>query len=290
MSDTIACIQSLIKSAEHSECSLVVLVVDNSGDFPDQYDGPVTVLKTGFNVGLAGAWYIAQYHHIAQASDYLIFLNNDTQADLAFFDGISKGVQKWGGQCAFGPRIHFSSDPQKIWSRGGRIKRFSASVVHAGEGVPVSKVETGDFETGHLSGCCMIINTESMNDIGGADTNFFFRGEEWDINYRLAQRGVKLVILDEVRLFHHVNGSHDRFDLKMLYLAYRSKMLFAKKIQPFWYFPVWLGLSYFYIIFVAANKFAKLSGRDALDIKPVLLKAFKDGLARDKIRIEDYER
>lgn len=290
VSVTLACIQSLKVSALQANCDLSIIVVDNSGEFPVGVDSSVTVLKTGQNIGLAGAWYIGQYNLVAQSSDYLVFLNNDTHTDVDFFSEVVRGINKWGSKCAFGPRILFASEPNKIWSRGGSISKYSASVKHSGEGVSATDVQIVDFETGHLSGCCLIVKTTDMNAIGGVDTNFFFRGEEWDINYRLSQLGIKLVLLDSARLYHAVNGSHDRFELKMLYLAYRAKVLFAKKIQPFWYFPVWLLASLIYGVFVAPVKFSRLSGVGAQAIRPVLLSALIDGIVKDKIRIEDYGR
>lgn len=287
--DTVRCVQSLMESAEVANCALKILIIDNTSDefsFPAE---SVRVIRTGHNVGLSGAWYIGTYNEWAQKSDYIIYINNDAVSDPNFFREITAGIEKWGPGCAFSPRISRTDRPDVIWSRGGRIKKFSVSVLHFGEGVRASEVETKDFETGHLSGCCIIISPDHMNRIGGPDTNFFFRGEEWDINYRLADRGVRLVVLDSAIVLHSVNGSHDRFSPKMLYFAYRAKVLFAKKILPAWYFPVWYGVAYAYSVAMAPAKFSKLSGRRAPEIRAALRKAFLDGATNNKISPHHYE-
>ena len=280
--DTIRCVDSIL--AARAEPSMVrIVIVDNSGEHFDFKDADVTVIQTGHNVGLSGAWYIGFYAEVTQSCDYVIFLNNDATVAADFIAQLNNGAETWGPDCAFGPRIYYSQDRERIWSRGGKIHRFGVKVAHHGENVLASDVMTGDFETGHLSGCCLILRVAHLNQLGGPDTNFFFRGEEWDLNYRLVQTGKKLVILDSARVYHDVNGSHDRFSPAMLYFAYRAKVLFAKKILPFWYFPIWFALAIIFTQLVAVERFAKASEHPIAQIRKSLMSALLEGLRNNKI-------
>lgn len=280
--DTVSCVNSIL-SARTDQDRIRIVIVDNSGEQFDFGDTDVTVLHTGHNVGLSGAWYIGFYAEVTQSCDYVIFLNNDATIAADFIEQLSKGAETWGPNCAFGPRIYCSQDRGHIWSRGGEIHRFQVKVVHHGENVSADDVVIGDFETGHLSGCCLILRVAHLNQLGGPDTNFFFRGEEWDLNYRLVQAGIKLVILDSAHVYHKVNGSHDRFSPPMLYFAYRAKVLFAKKILPVWYFPIWFLLAIIFTRFVAAKRFAKAGERPLAQVRKSLMSALFEGLRNDKI-------
>lgn len=281
--DTIACVKSVLTAAATSTTRVKVVIVDNTAETFYFSGEPINVMRTGHNVGLSGAWYVGFYSETAQSCDYTIFLNNDAYVAKDFFTHLQKGIKTWGANCAFGPRIYDASDNGLIWSRGGEIQRFAVKVKHFGENLRASEVEPGDFETGHLSGCCMIVRNEHLNQIGGPDTNFFFRGEEWDLNYRLIQAGVRLILLDQAEAYHAINGSHSRFAPQMLYLAYRAKVLFAKKILPWWYFPIWYPVALVYAATVAPRKFARSSNSAAPNIRRALVFAFLEGLRSDKI-------
>lgn len=281
--DTIACVQSVITAARSSSNSVKIVIIDNTFDDFDFADEPVSVIRTGHNIGLSGAWYVGFYSEITQSCDYTVFLNNDALVVEDFFVRLQKGIETWGPDCAFGPRIYNASERNLIWSRGGEIQRFAVKVRHFGEDVRASDVELGDFETGHLSGCCMIVRTEHLNRIGGPDTNFFFRGEEWDLNYRLMHAGIRLIILDQAEVLHKINGSHSRFAPDMLYLAYRAKVLFAKKILPWWYFPIWYTFALGYAAIVAPQRFGASSDSDITKIRRALVSAILEGLSTNKI-------
>ena len=289
--DTLACIDSLNAAASNANVTLSIVVVDNSGEFGSFYSGDgIYIIHTGYNVGLARAWHIGCYNSIAQSADYIMLVNNDITVPLNFFEELESSIRRWGGACAFGPRILYDRDRSRIWSRGGRIKPFFGSVIHFGEGADSESVPRNDFETGHLSGCFLIIKREHFNAVGGVDTRYFFRGEEWDINYKLKKYGIKLIIADRADVFHKVNASHERFSPEMLYYAYRAKVLFAASIQPWWYFPLWYLCSLGYAGLIAPRKFARASGRKykARILRRVLLMAVLHGWRRGPINPKDF--
>jgi GT2 family glycosyltransferase len=282
--ETLQAVKHLQRSAAaESNAELLVTVVDNSDRDFFNATGAFDVVSADGNIGLSPAWCLAFDQRPEADPDYVIFLNNDAVVSDDFFAQLEKGIKKWGRDCAFGPRIYYRDQPDLVWSRGGEISPLAVSVKHFGEGVHKDTLEPGDFETGHLSGCCMIVPYRQLNDIGGPDPNFFFRGEEWDLNYRLGRAGVRLVILDEMSVWHTINASHDRFSADMLYLAYRAKVLFVRKHHPFWWFPIWWMAGLTYSALFAHIKFARLAKGSTSGITSALVAAFWDGLCHKKI-------
>lgn len=281
--ETFACVRSM-QDADLLDVDLKIFVVDNSDRCPlPELDG-VVILRPDGNMGLSPAWDLA-YKEIRKLNfNYVIFINNDVLIAPDFFVELAAGIKRWGGESVFGGRIYRLDEPDVIWSRGGVVDARKVVVRHDDCDVHKSMVEDGDFETGHISGCCMVIPVHLLEKIGGPDPDFFFRGEEWDLNYRLLSAKGRLVILDRMELWHAVNASHDRFSPEMLYLAYRAKVLFARKHHTIWWFIVWYTIGFSYAATLAPYKFAKLSGKKSRLIRKALILAFVDGLRWKTIR------
>jgi len=281
--ETFACVRS-IQDADQSSVDLQIFVVDNSDrdSIPEIDD--VVIFRPCKNVGLSPAWSIVFKEIRKHCYDYVIFLNNDVQIAQDFFTELANGAARWGGGCAFGARIYRLDQPDVIWSRGGAVDARKVVIRHDDCNVHKSSIQDGDFETGHISGCCMVIPVELLEEIGGPDSDFFFRGEEWDLNYRLLTAGGRLVILDRMELWHAVNASHNQYSPDMLYLAYRAKVLFARKHHPVWWFLVWYVFGFIYAATIAPGKFSRSSCQETWPIRRALVTAFIDGIRWKTIR------
>ena len=291
--ETISCIKSLEKSCSTTKgkVSLSVVLVNNSNEKFNLKDfNDIKIIESGKNIGLSAAWFLGFYNNVAQSCDYIILINNDATVKINFFNNLKKGINKWGGNCIFGPRIYSDKNRDFIWSYGGKINKWIASVKHYEKDLKNSKKDSrNDFETFHLSGCCLIISKKDLEEIGGPNVNYFFRGEEWDLNYRLSKNGKKLILLDELEIYHKINSSHDRYEPKMLYYAYAAKSLFAKTIMPRWYFNLWWILSIPYTLFIATNKFHKNSSYSKKMIRKYLIKGLFDGKKNAKISSIEFK-
>lgn len=292
--ETVKCLRALEGSAP-SGLAVVPVVVDNSDRVPFPGHEDVEVLRPGENVGLAAAWKLGFERARDLGADYCLFLNNDAIVAPDFFTQMELGVRKYGPRAALGPRILYADRPDVVWSRGGSVNARRVMVEHHGGEQLDAALPVEDFETGHLSGCCLLVPMPLLEEIGGPDDGFFFRGEEWDLNHRLVLAGARLLLCDRARVFHAVNRSHDRFAPRMLYFAYRAKVRFARKHQSAVWFALWCPLAAAYAVLVAPAKFDRIStgpsvpGRRGV-LRRVLARAFRDGLRLDRIRAEDFPR
>ena len=292
--ETKRCLETIARTKQGA-FELQVVIIDNSErrPFPDREDA--TLLRPGKNIGLGGAWHRGYQFALSIEADYCLFLNNDAYLEPDTFLQFQETLFTYGPDTVLGPRIVHADAPQVVWSRGGSIDPMRVKVTHLGEGVPEGTLETGDFETGHLSGCCLFVPMTLLREIGGPDDRYFFRGEEWDLNHRLAEAGARLVLCDRARCHHAVNKSHDRFSPRMLYFAYRAKVLFARKHHPAIWFFFWYLFGIAYAAILAPLKFLRMSHRPLtlsafLATQMALLRAFFDGLRKGRIAAADYPR
>ena len=291
--ETDACIRSL-EEADGPLFDQRVVVIDNS-DSGLSYSHPgIQVIRPGENVGLGEAWARGFAFAESERANYCLFLNNDALVTPDFFYEMKRGIDTHGRESVLGPRILTADGSGRVWSRGGTISVWRASVHHLG-GHDDAALPSQDFETGHLSGCCLLAPVELLRRIGGPDGRFFFRGEEWDLNHRLSKIGARLMVCDRARVYHRIGRSHDRFSPRMLYFAYRAKVLFARKHQARLWFPVWYAFGLAYAFSVGPLKFLVWSGRSASwsDLRAMqraLTGAFLDGLGKDRIEGADYFR
>jgi GT2 family glycosyltransferase len=290
--ETDACLSAICGGAE-SGLVLKIVVIDNSDVEPPYHHPDVRVIRPGTNIGLGAAWARGYLLADSIAADYCVFLNNDAVLDKQFFVEMMAGVETYGERTALGPRIVRADGSGAVWSRGGEISIWRASVFHHGGGLDDASLPRKDFETGHLSGCCIFVPMKLLREIGGPDDRYFFHGEEWDLSHRLRHAGARLVIRDSAIVHHGVSKSHDRLSPRILYFAYRAKVLFAKKHQPPLWFPIWYSIGLSYAALFAPLKFAlwsraARSWKTIRSLQGALVRAFVDGLAKRRIEEADY--
>jgi len=290
--ETDACL-SAIRETEDSGFAIRVVVIDNSDAESPYRHHDATVIRPGKNIGLGAAWTRGYLFADSIAADFCLFLNNDAVLDSRFFVEMKAGVEAYGERTALGPRIVRTDDSGTVWSRGGEISVIRASVSHFGGGLDDAALAVEDFETGHLSGCSVFVPMGLLREIGGPDDRYFFHGEEWDLSHRLRQAGARLIIRDSAIVRHGVSRSHERLSPRILYFAYRAKVLFAQKHQSSIWFPIWYGIGLTYAAILAPLKFAFWS-REAgsltaiLSLQKALVRAFLDGVGLRKIEETDY--
>lgn len=163
----------------------------------------------------------------------------------------------------------------------GRINKWLAKVTHFSE---LPKHIGNYYETEHLSGCFMVL-PKKVYEIVKPDQGYFFRGEEWDLNYSFKQEKFKPRIYPEILINHKENGSHNRFGNKFIYLAFRAKLRFARRVSPLPYF-VWLSIWVSYCAVPGYFYFHTHSGIKYLDFCKLVIKALSDNVYFSEIRAE----
>jgi len=80
-----------------------------------------------------------------------------------------------------------------------------------------------------VSGCCMMLRKEMLNEIGLLDTNFFMYNEDVDICMRANKKGWQVYYHPDSKIKHHIGGSSQFAKKKMIVQRHKSIWRFYKK-------------------------------------------------------------
>ncbi len=236
------CLHSVLRAAEG--LSVEVIVVDNASA-----DDSVTWMQTHFpqirvianpeNTGFSKA--NNQGVAVAQGK-YILFLNPDTVMPEDFFRKTLAYMEAHPEAGALGPRLidgkgQFAPDAKKgfpsfsiaLFKTIGLHKFFPKSRLINGYYAPhIGEYETAPAEV--LSGCCMLVRREAIDQVGGAfDERFFMYCEDVDLNYRLAQGGWQNIYFPQTNLIHYKGESTRKATLSYIRIFNEALAAFVRK-------------------------------------------------------------
>lgn len=236
------CLHSVLRAVNGIEAE--VIVVDNNST-----DGSNEMIKDKFpsvvliankdNKGFSKA----NNQGVAIAKgEYILFLNPDTVMPEDFFSKTIGYMDAHPEAGSIGPKLldgkgQFAPDGKKsfpslsvaIFKTTGINKIFSKSpyfnkyyAVHIGED------ETAEVDV--LSGCCMLVRSRILNEIGGAfDEDYFMYCEDVDLAYRIKKAGYKNMYYPETTLIHYKGESTRKATLSYVRIFNEALVTFVKK-------------------------------------------------------------
>ncbi len=204
-----ACLDSL-RPEVTSRLAEVILVDNNSSD------GSQTLVRTSFpwvrlienkeNVGYARA--NNQGVRLTLA-DYILFLNPDTVIPPGSISALLEELKKRPDTAAIGPRLVRPTGSYQV-SFGKKIS-FLAQMLQKLFLNPYFrmrlKFSSRPREVGWLSGACLLVRRQPLEEAGLFDENFFLYFEDIDLCYRLRRRGYKLIFFPRLDVLHRGGAS-----------------------------------------------------------------------------------
>lgn len=225
---TLRCIESL-KRQKDVECRIVV--VDNGSTDTSLIEfqclpTDIKIIQNPVNLGFAGGYNRGIKYCIEDHAQYVLILNNDTFAHPHMVFHLLQAFQE--GIAAVSPIIYYASEPQKIWSQGGRINWFLSELRdnHGRNNPKPTNIEGRDF----LSGCCLLLLTKAIQNVGFLDENFFLYYEDLDWSIRFHKCGWRLLLQPRAKLWHSVSVSSEGTDTPQeRYWMARSSVYYYRK-------------------------------------------------------------
>ncbi len=221
-----------------------VYVFDNGSEEPVEYINrtypKVHVVPNKKNIGYSRA-----INKILSAtrSKYVVLLNPDTIViSDRFFESIAEfmdsnpkvgilgsGVSDPNG-CVQGSARSFPKMHSILFGRRSLLTRF----------FPKSRLTRANILTQEdyrelpinvdwVSGACMVIRREALNQTGMLDERFFLYWEDVDLCKRMWGRGWKVTYWPSVKIMHHVGGSSESKILRSVFEFHKSAMLYFNK-------------------------------------------------------------
>jgi len=271
--DSKECIQSLLQATYKN---FIIVLVDNGSNTNEaellENEFPaIKAIRIEKNLGFSGGNNIGIKYSLEQNADYILLLNNDTTVERNFLEPLVEKILQDKHVGVVAPKINYYSEPNLVWSAGGKIRKIRASGFADYDKIE-SQLNTKDREVGFVSGCCMLIRKEVFEKIGLFDENYFLYVEDTDFCYRVKEAGYKIWVTPKSKIFHKVNSSTKNNNFLLpLYYTTRNRLYFVKKN-----FNQYLPFSFTYLTAAMLIKsvFWFIGGK-AKNLKAVY-KAYKD--------------
>ena len=201
--DTIECVESLEKQTEKN---FVVIIVDNGS--PDEsglrikklYLNKHIVVLLPSNVGFSAA----NNKGIAEAEkngcDYVLFLNNDTVADIDLLKNLSSNPAE---KTITIPKTYYYSEKNVLWDTGGLFTK-TGRLINRG----INQIDNGQYDaiekvplfTGH----CVFMSIKAIKDSGLWEESFFMYLEDTELSIRMIKCGCTIFYIPSAKLWHKV--------------------------------------------------------------------------------------
>lgn len=257
--DTIRCLKSIRQLKIKRGWKIEIVVVDNASSDGsvkkiNKYLGKAIkkrrsfsskVIESDKNLGFTGGNNLGIDHSLRNNSDYMLILNNDTEADKDMLRGLIKTAKRFPKAAAISPKIYFAKGYEfhkdayedeelgnVIWYAGGNIDW--ENVYGSNRGVDevdddkYMQTEPTDFATG----ACMLLRTEAIEQAGGFDDKYFMYLEDSDLSMRLKKAEWLVLYTPEAHLWHKVAQSSGIGSELNDYFIHRNRMLFGIRYAP----------------------------------------------------------
>ncbi len=206
---TATCLDSLRKVTAED---FSIIVVDNASTdsslnqlkqcFPE-----VIFLENDINKGFAGGNNVGINFAIRKEFEYVMLLNNDTVVEPNFLSSILAFI-KSQQDCQIGmvqPLIKFMHDKTTIWSAGGLYNKWLGISRTIGNGMTMRP--TAPHERDWVTGCCTIMPTNAIQEVGGLNESYFAYFEDVDWSIRMGKKGYRHFIVPNALIYHEAGAS-----------------------------------------------------------------------------------
>jgi len=214
-----------------------VLLIDN-GSTDGSMDGvhaafpKVTVLKAEKNLGYAGGCNIGLDH---ARGEFALLLNDDAVVTEGLLDALVRAAQADPAIAACQPKILSLRSPEFFdyaGAAGGELDRY---------GIPFCRgrmFETCERDSGQYdapadifwaSGACCLVRVGPVREAGLLDVDFFAHMEEIDLQWRLRNKGYRVVSVPSAVARHDAGSTLGQDRPLKVYLNHRNSLIMLVK-------------------------------------------------------------
>jgi len=216
-----------------SSPNIETIVIDNAST-----DGSQSMLKEEFpdihliqnheNMGFSKA--CNQGFRISKGS-FILYLNPDTVLEPSTLNRLYEEMRLFRDTGAAGPVLIQENNAFQV--SFGSKRTFLTEIIQKFLLNPFHKTRIRSRKkrknVAWLSGACLFLRREALEDAGGFDENFFLYYEDIDLCYRIKQKGWNIVLIPEARTFHKGGASTGKDRLLSRYYYRKSQLYFYKK-------------------------------------------------------------
>lgn len=223
--DTVECINSLQKINNKYD----IIIVDNASSdksyskLCEKYKNEVNihVLKTEENLGFAGGNNFGINYALSKGADIFLLLNNDTIVKEDFLDNLLIG---YDNKSIVTSMINYYDDKDEHWYCAGYLNQ-NKCIVENGYPYYEGKVN-------FASGCCMLLSSYVINQIGLLSEDYFMYYEDVDYCMKAKQKKIDIFYRPKSIIYHKVSKSIEGSNSVMaIYYNNRNRFYIMKKYK-----------------------------------------------------------
>jgi len=231
---TLRCIDSLYETGYGD---FEVVVVDNGREAVQEIPHPVRLIRNPENVGFGKA---CNQGIAASGGEYMVLINPDTVVEEDFFQSLERFFGENPRVGVAGPRIVDGEGNLQLSARkelnfiSGLLGRTSLLTRLFPKNplvrrlFPAAEELTGSTMVDWVSGACMVIRRQTLDEIGPMDKRFFMYFEDVDLCRRAREAGWLVYYLPQVEVLHHT-GASTRAKPRAIWNLHKSAFLYHRK-------------------------------------------------------------
>ena len=183
------------------------------------------VVRTGENRGYSGGNNVAFRWAHTLGFGWILVLNNDTCVPADLLAGLVQTGSTSPEVGMVGCRVVPLGDTRAPTYEGGRL------LYHLGVyAMQRFHGRRGDVEVNFVPGCCVLMRTAMLNQIGFLDERYFLYSEDIELSYRALKTGWRLLLNLEVQVAHALSTSlGGPQSASYYYYVTRNTLIFIKE-------------------------------------------------------------
>jgi GT2 family glycosyltransferase len=210
-----------------------VIFVDNASQ-----DGSVEYVRMNFpevfvvslqsNLGFTGG-NLAGYEHAA--GEWIILLNNDTEADENWLAALHEAGEKHVGAGILACKMLYFDERKKIDNCGFDMTRAGTTVERGRDHSDGSRWNLECDVFGACAGAAAY-RRSMLTDTGFLDSDFFMTYEDVDLSFRAQLRGHRCIFVPSAVVYHHYRATMKAYPSRQVYFSQRNIEFVYLKNMP----------------------------------------------------------
>jgi GT2 family glycosyltransferase len=247
--DTIECLDSC-KKITYSNYEIILVdngSTDGSAEYFKNMYPEIRIIENGTNLGFAEGNNIALRWILANGTDYVLLLNNDTIVDPNFLSELMDVAKNTPEIGVVGPTVCYYNDVNRIQSAGAKIHWNKGKTTHFTDISTIDKIRDVDY----IMGCALLAKSDLYTEIGLLNKNYFAYWEETDWCVRAHKAGYRIVHVPKSKIWHKGGSTSKKTSGFYEYHMARNMFWFMKQnatkkqylsfLAYFFVFQFWLS-------------------------------------------------
>lgn len=232
---TIECLDSL--NNIESKFKYKVYIVDNNSnddcDFylniiKDKLKYPIQLINSNENLGFSGGCKVGVDAAMDDQYEFILLLNNDTIVEPNFLDELIKPYYEKENVGITTCKILDYYNNSLMQYNGADINLYKGTSEIYGFGQSNINNPIKPVSCSFASGCCMLIDVNTIKKYGFMDDNYFLYYEDVEYCYRLKKHGLDIIYVPTSIIYHKESVSTNKKSLLYSYYFSRNRLTFIK--------------------------------------------------------------